>query len=253
MASTLAMVDLEGWGASPPAERPMAFRQLGRLSVLESVLRRLGESTLVDRVVVSGDPRWESSVAGSHLCGAEWVPSAERTWSKRAGQLVDRYDPQWLVLVSPQCPFLDPTLLDQMVAKGLARPEFDYVGYISKHGDQEAAMRLGVTAEMVHRRLLGEVNGELSRGVSQPRCEPRSLCQWVQRRSEPVQMRLIPLPEPLDRADLRFCVCSGRDWDTACELLDIGGDELNWQELVALAGSQPSMRLPMQTEVAQVV
>jgi spore coat polysaccharide biosynthesis protein SpsF len=249
MASTLAMVDLEGWGENCPPERPIAFRQLGRLSLLESVLRRLGESTLVDRVVVSGDPRWEASVVGSHLCGAQWVPSDEQNWSKRAGGLVARYEPNWLVLVSPHCPFLDPTLLDQMVAKGLARPDLDYVGYISRHNDPEAALRLGVTAEMVHRRLLDEA---LQRG-GESSCEPRSLCQWVQRRSEPVQLRLIPLPETLDRTDLRFCVRNSRDWDTACELLDIGGDELSWRDLVALAGSQPSARLPMQTEVAQVV
>lgn len=227
----------------------MAFRQLGRQSVLESVLRRLGESTLVDRVVISGDPRWESSVAASHLCGAEWVPSSERNWPQRAGWLVDRYAPQWLILVSPHCPFLDPTLLDQMVAKALAGPQLDYVGYVSKQRDPEAVSRIGVTAEMVHRRLIDEA----TRGGWHRGAEPCSLGRWVQRRSEPVQMRLIPLPDALDRADLRFCVCTGRDWDTACELLDLGGDELSWRELVALAGNQPSSRLPMQTEVAQVV
>ncbi len=48
-------------------------------------------------------------------------------------------------------------------------------------------------------------------------------------------MRFIPLPEALDRSDLRFAMETREDWEHASSYLEAAGDDLSWQRLVELS------------------
>ncbi len=59
-------------------------------------------------------------------------------------------------------------------------------------------------------------------------------------------VRLIPLPEELDREDLRLHVDGVEDWEHAQVIYEaLGPDEWDWRRIADLLHSQPALRKRM--------
>ena len=126
---TLALIDLAVDSGTRKPRIETALNRLDGLTLLEWSIRRLGESTLVDSVVVTGPAKHRSILNQSRLCHAKWIPSVLTTPAQRAAEIADSQNADWVVHVNPMCPFMDPALVDRLIARGLSQAGCDFVGF----------------------------------------------------------------------------------------------------------------------------
>jgi spore coat polysaccharide biosynthesis protein SpsF (cytidylyltransferase family) len=228
--TTVAVIDLAAVNVHEPAgtQLDIAMRRFHGLSLLERCVRRLSESTTLDQIVITGLPSYLNQLQTASLCGAKWMPSLASDSFGRVREVAERTQACWLVLVSPTCPFLDPSLLDRLITSAWARPEADYVGFIASQHPRRNLAHLGLVAEICTRRSLQQV-------VERRLDSQAEVPQILRAHPNVFQMRLIPLPPALDRADLRFALENNDDWDQASAYLEAAGEDLTWQRLVELS------------------
>ena len=230
-ATTIALIDLAANNHHSPAgtQIDIAMRTFHGLSLLEWCVRRLSESTMLDQTIITGLPSYLPQIRSASLCEAKWMPSLQNDPFHRVHEIAERTQAQWLVLVSPTCPFLDPALLDRLIKSAWNRPEADYVGFMASEHPRYNLSRLGLVGEVCTRSAL---NQALVRKLD----TSAEIANIFQTHPNLFQTRWVPLPEGLDRSDLRFALETAEDWEQAYTYIDAAGDDLSWQRLVQLAG-----------------
>ncbi len=229
--STIAVIDLAATNHHAPAgtQIDIASRTFNGLSLLEWCVRRLSESTMLDQTIITGLPSYYRQIQSASLCAAKWMPSLQNDPLHRAYEIAERTRATWLVLVAPTCPFLDPALLDRLIKSAWNRPEADYVGFMASKHPRYNLSRLGLVGEVCTRKALEQaLERKLDTSVE--------IANVFRSHPNFFQMRLIPLPEGLDRSDLRFALETAADWEQAYSYIEAAGDDLSWQRLVELAG-----------------
>jgi spore coat polysaccharide biosynthesis protein SpsF len=228
--TTIAVIDLAAVNHHAPAgtQIDVAMRKFHGMSLLEWCARRLSESTTLDQIVITGFPSYLNELQSSSLCGAKWMPSLRSDPFGRIWEVAERTKACWMLLVNPTCPFLDPSLLDRLITSAWNRPEADYVGFMAAKHPRFNLANLGLVGEICTRRALQQV---VERKLDAKTDVPHIL------RAHPnlFHMRFVPLPEALDRSDLRFALETREDWDHASSYLEAAGDDLSWQRLVELS------------------
>lgn len=231
--STIAVIDLAAINNYSPAgtQIDFAMRAFNGLSLLEWCVRRLSESTMLDQTIITGLPSYYPQIQSASLCDAKWMPSLQNDPVSRIHEIGERVQAKWLVLVAPTCPFLDPSLLDRLIKSAWNRPEADYVGYISAKHPRFNLEQLGLVGEVCTRNAIERV---LERKLD----TSTEVSRVFRTHPNLFQMRWVPLPERLDRPDLRFALQTADDWEHANSYFEAVGDDLSWQRLVQLAGSR---------------
>lgn len=224
LSKTVAILDLP----QATVANSLAFRQFNGLTLLEWAVRRLRESTLLDNIVITGSPQLRDRVLAGSLCGARWLPSINASPLARANEIAERTDAEWLLFASPTCPFIDPTLLDRLVASAWSHPNSDYVGFYAPNNPQLSLAKLGLVGELCHRRTLQRLEQTMAES-SEP------VCTLVKAADATFSLRLIPLPPPLQQANLKLNLESIEDWDQAYAYIEAVGDDVSWQRLTSLA------------------
>lgn len=229
---SVALIDLaiESQSTSPRWET--AMRRLDGLTLLEWCVRRLSETTLVDSIVITGTSTMRSSLAQACLCRAKWVASVLPTPSQRAAHVADMMNADWILHVHPACPFLDPALIDRLVAQGLSQSECDFVGFSVPSAPSFCLQRLGLVAEMSSARGLSKI---LDDGLSH---DALDVPQLVRLHQDAFQCCWIPLPQPLRNDSLRFSMETEEDWERAGAYMEMFGEDISWQRLAAIADSR---------------
>jgi spore coat polysaccharide biosynthesis protein SpsF (cytidylyltransferase family) len=232
---TVAIIDLAAVNYSSPAgtQIDVAMKSFHGLTLLEWCARRLSESTTLDQIVITGLPNYFNELQSSSLCGARWIPSLENDPVLRVLNAAERSGATWVVLANPTCPFLDPSLLDRLITSAWNRPEADYVGFIAPKHPRWNLAKLGLVGEICTRRAMEQMKSKKLR-------HDIDIAQIIRSHPNIFQMRLIPLPEALDRADLHFAMDNSTDWERAQHLIEATGDDLTWQRLVELTDSKLS-------------
>jgi spore coat polysaccharide biosynthesis protein SpsF (cytidylyltransferase family) len=141
------------------------------------------------------------------------------------------------------CPLLDPCLLDQLVSVVRANPETDGAAYdSSRQASQErhaavSPVQLGLSADYFRLETLEQLDRQLTDAAERQQFE-----QFVWNHPRGYVLRNLPLPEPLDRDDLRFSLRHQEDWAHAEQIVEaLGHDHLEWQRLVGLMQTQPHL------------
>lgn len=207
-----------------------AMRKFDGLTVLEWSVRRLSESTVLDAIVVTGDSTAEELCRRLCLCSAVPLFFDRQGSCGRARLVAESSQAQWLVFVEPTCPFVDPVLLDRLIASAWGNPDCDYVGFFASKRPELPLSRLGLVGEICHRRAIDEQSLYKEAQMS-------NVPVPLQIRSQPerFQTRLIPLPSMLEAEDLRFKIHSAEDCLDASLLLEAAGDDLSYQRLARLS------------------
>jgi spore coat polysaccharide biosynthesis protein SpsF (cytidylyltransferase family) len=228
---TVALIDLAVKGVSDRSATRVesALRRLDGLTLLEWCIRRLSESTLIDTIVVTGLPQYRELISHTGLCNARWMPSALSTPARRAKELMERLDADWLVFASPLCPFTDPALMDRLVSRGWANPTTDFIGFVSPNHPSFSLQALGLVGEMCSAKAIAKMDREKLLD------EPCDVPDIIRRNASLFQSKLIPLPEELTHDSLRFQMETEADWDRAHSFLEAAGDDLSWQRLAQVA------------------
>lgn len=245
----IAVVDLGDF--SQPAVQPsaarFAHRKLGGQPLITRMVRRLSECALLDDVYVVGS-NVPASLLTSGIAGAHSINSAASHVCERLCAAVDQCGAEWVVYLPANRPFVDATLIDQLLAKAMKTHECDYVGYASNRGDWHRVGDLGLTGEACHADTLRRLRRNADR---LPADEGGCIASWLENAPGAYHLKFCPVPEALDRNDLRFAVEDESDWDDA-ELLceTIAEDDAQWQTLTKLVIKNDALRESMATRNA---
>jgi spore coat polysaccharide biosynthesis protein SpsF (cytidylyltransferase family) len=228
---TVALIDLAVASnvAIQTSRVDAALRRLDGLTLLEWCIRRLSESTLIETIVVTGPPQYRELISNTGLCNARWMPSALPTPARRAQEIADRLNADWVVFASPLCPFTDPILMDRLVSVGWSNPTADFVGFISNKHPAFSLQSLGLVSEMCSSKAIAKLEQE---GLLS---EPGDVPEIVRCHPGLFSSKWIALPEQLAHESLRFEMQTEADWDRAHSFLEAAGDDLSWQRLAQVA------------------
>lgn len=244
-ARSIAAVDL-GRFDSPVNQARFAARSLGSQTVLHQIVRRLSDAALVDEIVVTGTHLPATLLSGG-LAGVEFLDVPSEYGCERLAAVADRYGADWIVYVPANRPFVDPVLVDRLLARGASETDCDYIGFTSSDGGWLRSAQLGLCGEVCHGDALRRLRRHIEQIPKAKLCAP-SVAAWLQEAPGAYRMRLIPLPSELDHEDLRFTVEDESDWDDAAVLCEaIGNERTEWQSLADLISDNHSMRRSMQS------
>jgi len=226
---TIALIDLavDSDGTRPRIET--ANRRLDGLTLLEWSIRRLAETMLVDAIVVTGPDQLQTKMENVCLCNAKWEPSGLATPTQRAAEIAEAYHADWVLHVHPACPFLDPALIDRLIAKGLSHFEIDFVGFTAPGRPNFSLQRLGLVAEMSSAHGLRKLQSE---GLDH---DPLDVPQLVRLHANQFRTHWIPLPSQLMSDSLHFSMETEEDWARADTYIEVLGEDHSWQRLAAVA------------------
>jgi spore coat polysaccharide biosynthesis protein SpsF (cytidylyltransferase family) len=226
---TIALIDLAVESDARTPRWEMAQRRLDGLTLIEWSVRRLSEVMLVDSIVITGPAKLRSMLSQTGLCNAHWIPSAFPTPSQRAADIADRFGADWVVLVNPTCPFLDPALIDRLISRGLSEPDADFVGFVAPNRPSFSLQSLGLVAEMCSSRGLAKIfHEDLS-------SDTLDIPQLVRLHSNQFRSIWIPLPAELSTDRMRFAMETEEDWDRANTFMEALGEDVSWQRLAQVA------------------
>lgn len=244
MNATLAVVEV--WPAieelaptSPLAG--MARRRFGGKTLLEWVVRRVSDAERIgDIVVLGGDDALSRSLVRS--CppdvGVLLSPAADPLG--RLADAVRRLQPDSVVRLRVNHPFVDPDLIDRLVANGVNQC-CDYVGYQLSDGKPAIESKVGVFAEWCDAKAIVRADRLASRAEDRA-----DATRFLYTRLDLFSARFPAAPAQLDRDDLRLAVQDEEDWEDVQIILDVLGPEsLDWQIIAALLDRQPALRARM--------
>lgn len=229
---TLALIDLAVDSGARKPRIESALNRLDGLTLLEWSIRRLGESTLVDSVVVTGPAKYRSILNQSRLCHAKWIPSVLTTPAQRAAGIADSQNADWVVHVNPMCPFMDPALVDRLIARGLSQAGSDFVGFVAPNSPNFSLHRLGLVAEMSSAKGLTKL---ITEGLAS---DPLDVPQLMRLHANQFRAHWIPLPAQLSSDSMKFLMETEEDWDRAGTYMEALGQDLSWQSLASVANRQ---------------
>jgi spore coat polysaccharide biosynthesis protein SpsF (cytidylyltransferase family) len=244
MFRTLGIVEV------PPRNSPgnrlvnaLAARRLGGKPLLEWVVRRVTESMLLEQVVIVAAGRDHARALASSVPGDVAIFPATDCWDPlgRFAAALREYGAEAAIRVQVDHPFVDPALIDRLIAKAESYRQCDWLSYSSSRGASTLLAKVGVLAEWFRAAAVEQVDALALRDE-----ERQDVSRFIQAHPERFHMRLLPLPERLDRDDLRLIVAGEEDWDHAQVILDaLGPDHLDWQEIARLLDAHPALRRRM--------
>jgi spore coat polysaccharide biosynthesis protein SpsF (cytidylyltransferase family) len=248
VASIQAVAVIDLGMCDQPGER-LALRYVQRSlkgqSLLRRMVRQLQESQLVQNLCISG-AAIPDSIGGAGIPGTELLNLPQSHLIDRLAAAAERSQAEWIVYVRGNRPFVDPVLVDRLLAEAQRHDECDYVGFFSKAGGWRRMAHLGLAGEVCHvdslRRLRRHIEPLML--LRDDGC----LVTFFQDAEGVFQMRFIAVPTELDRSDLRFAVESEDDWDDIQSLGDaLPADEMQWQKIAMRVLANATMREGMES------
>jgi spore coat polysaccharide biosynthesis protein SpsF len=222
----------------------MARRQFGGKSLLEWVVRRISDAERLDGVVaLAGKDALSQSLAARCPADVRVFHSDAPDQLGRFASAIRHFECSAAVRMSVSHPFVDPILIDRLIATVSAGNSCDYASFSLGDGRPVMQSRLGVFAEWCRGEavLLAD---RLACHVAERADSTRFLCTHP----EIFAIRLFPVPPQLDRDDVRLAIHDEEDWEHVQLILDaLGPESLDWQLITALLDRQPTIRQRMAT------
>ena len=241
MLKTLAVVEFP----QPPAavnRVRLAQRRLCGRPLFEWVLRRVSESQQIDSVLALVG---ESQEARQAICQippdiSVFVGEQGDVLANLAAALHD-FPATNFVRINVDNPFIDPILIDRLIATAERHPGYDYISFQSGDGRPAVLSQVGIFAEWYCTEALQRAHQE---AIAKE--DRENVTRYFMSHPERFQIRLIPVPAELDSHDVRLTVRVDQDWEHVEEILEaIGTDELDWQRIANLLAAQPGLRRTM--------
>ena len=219
-----------------------AARKLGGKSVLEWVVRRATDCQKLGGVIVVTRDTPENRFV-SDLVPTD-VPVFFGSQADGLGCLaaaLEQFQAEAVVRICPDCPFLDPMLIDRLVINAEERPDCDYVTYCLRNGRPAILSPVGVYDEWFRTSALRRA-AHKARSPS----DRENVTRYVHAHPEKFEIRLIRAPAQIDRDDVRLTVDIEEDWENTLAIFDaLGPDGLEWQRIADLLDHQPALRQRM--------
>jgi spore coat polysaccharide biosynthesis protein SpsF len=239
MVTTLGVVEVRRTADVPLLT---TCRRLGGKSLLEWVVRRVTDSLRLDRVIVLCPhiPQAQE-LAGIMPRDIPLVVSDSADAVGRLTSAVEQHPAAAVVCVAAEHPFVDPELIDRLITTAANHPESDYIGFCSRNGRPAVSSPLGIIGEWIRTSALRQANLE----AREPQ-ERSHAAGFLYAHPERFQLRLIPVPQELDRDDLRLTISGEEDWEHVQAIFEaLGPEEIDYQRIACLLDHQPALRKRM--------
>jgi len=203
-------------------QRRHLARCLEGKSVLEWVVRQMTDCELLSGVIVLADAGKEGDVVRTLTPNDVPVFSADAIDTLGLLlQVIDRFPVESCVFIGSDWPFIDPTLIDQLVRTAELETNCDYAAYQFTNDVFSVGRPYGLFPEWYRASTLRKV---AKKPIDQiHRQLPGSFFLDNQ---DKYGVELLPAPSGLDRDDLRFSFDDERDWDNIIALHDAMGLEV---------------------------
>ncbi|MGY8767981.1 MAG: cytidylyltransferase domain-containing protein [Pirellulales bacterium] len=216
----------------------LASRRFAGKPLAEWLVRRVSDAQHVDGVIVvvrdSGEQQQITQLIPNDI---PVFVSSKADPLARFVDAMQAYPSEGVIRVSIENPFVDPSLIDRLVITSLEHPTCDYIGYRTAAGQSALESSIGFFAEWYRSKAILRAEQE-SKSKGERFDIGRALLDYP----EIFQLRLLLVPEPLNREDVRLSVCGDEDWQHSLEILEaLGADSLDWQEVVQLIHQQPQI------------
>lgn len=224
-------------------ERRRAAGRLQGKSVLEWVARRATDCQQLDGVIVvtTSDPDNEFVKELVPLDIPVFTIQADDILSLWAKAL-EAYPCEKFVRFETACPFVDRFLVDRMVKEARRFEEpVDYVGYRSHDGTPAMLTSALLYGELVLTKTLHRLNEKLRN--PQEREHPT---RYIYTHPDRFRIHWLPIPNGLDRRDLRLVLLSEDDWEVHQIIVDTLGPDCDGHHIAGLVAGCPSLRRQME-------
>ncbi len=240
----IAVIDLGDFSrpGMQAAASHFAARRIGGQPLIVRMARRISECTLVSQVCIVGS-NIPATLLTSGIAGVEAINLPTCHISERLCTVADRFNADWVVVVPANRPFVDSALIDQLLARAMKSAECDYVGYTSNGGDWRRISNLGLAGEACHSDTLRRLRRNADR---LPTDDSGSIVSCLEHAPGAYHLKFVPLPDALDREDLRFAVEDEFDWDDVellCETVE--EQDAEWQQVTQLVLGNDDLRASM--------
>lgn len=243
MPGTLAVVEIPFAGPHTPSRRARlnpAERRFGDKSLLEWVVRRVTDSLLIDQVAILADAHQGGTILRLAPSDVAVVVSPQPESLSRLAAVARQFDAQNVVRLAFGSPFVDPQLIDRLICTANNHPGSDYIGYTSPRG-HSVLNQLGLFGQWCSARAVYQADQEATDSE-----ERSDSLRYVFTRPDTFRVRMISVPQQLDRHDLRLTINVEEDWDNAQAIFEaLGPEHLDWQRIADLLDQQPALRQRM--------
>lgn len=241
MTKTLGLVEVPARHQATRLVRSLPLRRFGGKSFLEWVVRRVSDCQLLDQVVVLSAEEDESQVKRSIPPDVDVLPRDPIDPLASFAAAIKTCGASAVVQVRLENPFVDPSLIDRLVVSAESSGGCDYASYACRERRPALLSRVGLFAEWCGADAIQRAS------VKATRAEDRQdAARFLHSHPELFQLRLVPVPDALDRHDLRLALHVEEDWDLAHVIYEaLGPDGLDWRRITGLLDHQPSIRRRM--------
>ena len=217
----------------------MARRRFGGKTLLEWVVRRVSDSEhLAGVIVLAGDDSLSHSLVENCPPDAHVFHSARPDALGRFADAVRHCQCPAAVRLNVCHPFVDPDLIDRLIAAVASGNGCDYASYCFSDGRPVMESKLGVFAEWCRGEAV-----LLADRLARPGIERADATRFLYLHPEIFALRLVDVPRQLDRDDVRLAIHDEEDWEHVQIILDaLGPESLDWQIITALLDRQPRIR-----------
>jgi len=237
MAITLGVVEVPPQDHEQRSHFSLSARRFGGKPLLEWVVRRVTESLLIEKVILIADAAQAEEVLPLIPADVSVFLGPQGDSLARLAAAIRQENASSVVRVSAALPFIDPELMDRLVCDANVHPGMDYIGYVSSGGHSLQA-RLGVFSEWYQAEAVLRAD-RLARKAD----DRRNLVGFFCKHPDQFNLRFIPVPEKLNRDDIRLSVDIEEDWEHAQMIFDaLGPDRLDWRRIADLLLQHPGMR-----------
>ncbi|PQO38461.1 NTP transferase domain-containing protein [Blastopirellula marina] len=221
------------------APSKLAGRRLAAKPLIEWLVRRVSEAELIDGIaVVMPDAPQYRELASLIPLDIPCHFSAKSTPLARLAEASAEYPSNSIVRVPLETPFCDPVLIDRLLTAALQHQQKDYIGYSLEDGSPACRSNIGLFAEWIRSSALAKAAREVKAKEDAFRINS-SFLEYP----ELFQLETLPVPQSLNRNDLRFSVANEDDWEELLAIVDVLGTETpEWQDMVRIIDGQPTMR-----------
>jgi spore coat polysaccharide biosynthesis protein SpsF len=228
-------------GHDAPGCAVTSQRRFGDKPLLEWVVRRVTEAAQLDGVIaLVGPAEVKADPSITERVPADIPVMVSRREDPLGGlaEAVGEFPCRTAVRVLVGNPFVDPNLIDRLVITARSNPGCDYISYCRGDGRPAILSPLGFFAEWFSSDAILQADKQATIPADR-----QHATRYLYSHPERFQLRLIPIPDAIDRDDVRLTLDSEEDWEHAQEIYDaLGPEALDWQRIAGLLNYQPRIR-----------
>ncbi|MDA0659401.1 MAG: hypothetical protein O3C60_11225 [Planctomycetota bacterium] len=234
----------------------MASRRFGRQTLLDWLMSRVSQAEQLQSVGVLVPPDLHSLLIERIPLHVQVVPAQGRDAIHDLLAALEMGRADSLVLVGIERPFVDPSLIDELVLTASAS-RADYASYYSRQSTTPQAIQTNVES-----RIEPEMMGADPVGIGAEWCSGGALrkvdsrtkelplraqgAQLIAANAQEFKVNRLALPLLADRRDLRLAIDNSEDWDHALTLFEaLGPEGMDWRRVTGLLDQNPEIRQRM--------